>query len=136
MPLSKPPEMSVEKLTTRKQLKGYGASSYHAEVITKNVTEVAKEGRAYVYTVSDVIISIREYLQRPRVKPASRQILEGILQVLLERLSNVIEVPFGRATDPEINKLARQLIQSMSKTNSTIAELKATAATIKAKYSI
>ena len=136
MQLSKPKEMNEEKLTTRRQLQGYGASSYHAEVITKNLTLVAKQGRTYIYAVSDVIVSIRDYLQRPRVKPTSRQVLEGVLQALLERLNNVVEVPFGCATDPEINKLARQLSQSMSDTDSALAELEATAATIKSKYSI
>jgi hypothetical protein len=55
---------------------------------------------------------------------------------LLERLGNVIEVPFGRGTHPEINKLARQLTQAMSRTDSALAELKATAATINAKYNM
>lgn len=136
MQLSKFKEMNKEKLTTRRQLQGYGASSYHAAMITKNLTLAAKQGRTYIYAVSDVIVSIRDYLQRPHVKPTSRLVLEGVLQVLLERLSNVIEVPFGRATDPEINKLARQLSQSMSDTDSALAELEATVATIKSKYSI
>lgn len=136
MQLSQPKKMYKEKFTTRRQLQGYGASSYHAEVITKNLTLAAKQGQTYIYAVSDVIVSIRDYLQRPRVKPTSRQVLDGVLQVLLERLSNVIEVPFGRATNPEINKLARQLSQSISDTDKALAELEATAATIKSKYSI
>ncbi|MBD0345003.1 MAG: hypothetical protein ICV63_09330 [Coleofasciculus sp. Co-bin14] len=128
--------MNTEKVTTRKQLKGYGATRYQAEALTKNLTSVAKQGRDYAFSVSDVIASIRNYLQRPRIQPATRQILEAVLQVLLERLSNVIEVPFGHATDPEINKLARQLTLAMSNTDTALAELQATAATIKAKYNI
>ena len=128
--------MDTEKVITRLQLRGYGATRYQAEAITKNLTAAVHQGRAYAYPVSDVVASIREYLQRPRVQPATRQILEAVLQVLLERIGNVIEVPFGRGTHPEINKLARQLNQSMSRTDNALAELKATAATIKAKYNM
>jgi hypothetical protein len=136
MQLSQSKQMNTEKVTTRLQLRGYGATRYQAEAITKNLTTAAHQGRAYAYPVSDVVVSIREYLQRPRIQPATRQILEAVCRALLERLGNVIEVPFGRGTSPEINKLARQLTQSMSRTDSALAELKATAATIKAKYNM
>jgi hypothetical protein len=98
MQLSK--SMNTEKVTTRLQLRGYGATRYQAEAITKNLTAVANQGRAYAYPVSDVVASIREYLQRPRIQPATRQILEAVLQALLERLGNVIEVPFGQWHQP------------------------------------
>jgi hypothetical protein len=133
---SKSKQMNAQKVTTRLQLRGYGATRYQAEAITKNLTAVVNQGRAYAYPVSDVVASIREYLQRPRIQPATRQILEAVYRALLERLGNVIEVPFGRGTNPEINKLARELTQAMSRTDSTLAELKATAATIKAKYNM
>jgi hypothetical protein len=54
--------------------------------------------------------------------------------LLLERLGNVIEVPFDRPTNPEINQLAKKLTQAITNTDTVLAELKATAATIKAKY--
>jgi len=128
--------MNTEKVTTRLQLRGYGATRYQAEAVTRKLTVVANQGRAYAYPVSDVVASIREYLQRPRIQPVTHQILEAVLQALLERIGNVIEVPFDRGINPEINKLARQLTQAMSRTDSTLAELKATAATIKAKYNM
>ncbi len=125
--------MNTEKVTTRLQLRGYGATRYQVEAVTKNLTVAANHDRSYAYLVSDVVASIREYLQRPRIQPATRQILEAVCRALLERIGNVIEVPFDRGTNPEINKLARQLTQAMSRTDSTLAELKATVATIKAK---
>lgn len=128
--------MNTEKVTTRLQLRGYGATRYQAEAVTRNLTVVANQDRAYAYPVSDVVASIREYLQRPRIQPATRQILEAVCRDLLERIGNVIEVPFDRGINPGINKLARQLTQAMSRTDSTLAELKATAATIKAKYNM
>jgi len=128
--------MNTEKVTTRLQLQGYGATRYQTEAITKNLTSVSKQDRAYAYAVSDVIASIRDYLQRPRIKLTTSQSLKAVSQALQQRLNNVIEAPFGRATDPEINKLARQLTQAMSRTDSALAELKAKAATIKAKYNM
>lgn len=128
--------MSAEQTTTRKQLQGYGATRYQSELITKNLTSVAKHGRAYAYAVGDVMVSIKEYSQHTRIKQTTRQSLETILQMLLERLNNVIEVPFGRTTAPKINKLARQLTQAMSNTDRALTELKATTATIKAKHSM
>ena len=122
--------MNIDKTTTRKQLQGYGATGYHAKVLTSNLTPVAKKGRAYTYSINDVIVSIRDYLQRPRIKQTTSIVLESILQALLERSGNVIEVPFSRGTVPEINKLARQLTQAMSKTDNALAEMKATAATV------
>ena len=126
--------MNASKTTTRKQLQGYGASRYLATVLTKDLTPVTKQGRAYAYVLSDVIISIREYKKRPRIKPTTSQTLENILRSLLERLGNVIQVPFNHGTDPEISQLAKQLIQAMSDTDSVLVELKATTANIKAKY--
>jgi hypothetical protein len=68
--------MDTEKVTTRLQLRGYGATRYQAQAITKNLTAAVHQGRAYAYPVSDVVASIREYLQRPRVQPATRKFLK------------------------------------------------------------
>lgn len=128
--------MNSHKITTRKQIQGYGATTYQARVLTQPLLPVDTKGNAYTYEVTDVITSIREYIQRPRIKLATRQRLESVLEVLLDRLGNVIAVPFDQSGDSEISKLARNLIQSMAKTDQALAELKATAATIKAKYNV
>jgi hypothetical protein len=128
--------MKADQTTTRKQLQGYGATSYQAKALTQNLTPLGKQGRAHTYPVDEVIVSVREYLQRPRLKVVNQQKLEIVLQTLLERLGNVVEIPFGCSSNPEIGKLAKQLIQAVSKTNKSLAELKATAATIKGKYGV
>ena len=61
--------MNADKTTTRKQLQGYGASRYLAYSLTKDLTSATKQGRAYAYVLRDVIVSIREYKKRPRIKP-------------------------------------------------------------------
>jgi hypothetical protein len=127
-------KMNTSKTTTRRQLQGYGVSRYYAIALTKNLTPIARQSNAYVYTLSDVIKSLRDHLERSRIKAKTRQTLEQILQVFLERLGNVLEVPFGRANASEVSKLAMRLSQAISKTDVTLAALKATAATMKGKY--
>ncbi len=129
-------QLNNHNLTTRLQLQGYGLSPYQTRVVTKNLTPVGKHGRAYAYTLTDVIASIKYYLQNRRIKLTTKHSLEAVLAELLKRLNNVVEVPFGSATNPEINKLAKQLAKTMSDTDSALAELRATAATIKGKYNI
>jgi tRNA/tmRNA/rRNA uracil-C5-methylase (TrmA/RlmC/RlmD family) len=126
--------MNKAQFTTRKQLQGYGATRYLATRVTKNLTPINTKTRAYVYLLNDVIKAIRDYLQRSRIKPKTARTLTIILKLLLERLGNVIEVPFDRPTNPEINQLAKKLTQAITNTDTVLAELKATAATIKAKY--
>ena len=128
--------MNTDQITTRKQLQGYGATRYQTTIITRNLAPVARQGRAYVYALNNVIEAIRDYLQRSGIQLKNRQTLQAILQVLLERLGNVIEFPFSRGTNPKIDKLAKQLTQAMSNTDAVLAELKASAAAIKAKYGI
>jgi hypothetical protein len=119
--------------TTRQQLRGYGASSYQARVITKDIEPVGQEGRSNAYLVQAVITSIRDYLQNPRVRPRTQQALNQVLNSLLERLGNVVEMSFEQGADSELSRLTRQLAQAMSNTDRVLADLKATAATIKGK---
>lgn len=125
----------LPKLVTRPQLKGYGASSYHARIITKNLIPVTKQGRANAYLLNDIITAFKDYLKRPRIQPKSKENLKQVLEELLKRLGNVLEAPFTQKTKihPEINQLAKQLTQAMSDTDRNLAELKATVATIHGK---
>ncbi len=126
--------MKTANYTTRTQLKGYGASQYQARVITKNIIPIGKQGNAYTYSLNDVITSIREYLKRSRIKPKTRQFLEFILQTLLERLGNIVQLSFVCSTDPELSQLTKQLFSTLSSAEAQSAELKAMLATIKGKY--
>ena len=129
--------MISNQTTTRKQLQGYGATPYQARALTQSLSRISTEqSRSYSYFISDVITSIRQYLQRPRIQKTTHQKLEFILEALLERLGNVIEISVGRSNDTEISKLARNVMKAMAQTDQTLVELKATAATIKGKYGI
>jgi membrane-bound lytic murein transglycosylase B len=119
---------------TRKQLIGYGASRHHAKTLTQSLDPAGKDGNADAYSVRDVIASIREYLKRSQVKAGTRQTLESVLAALLEYLGNTTEAPFGQSQDSELADSTKQLAQAMARTDSSLKEMKATAAKIRAKY--
>jgi hypothetical protein len=123
-------------VTTRVQLKGYGLTRYQATKITQNLTPISKQGRTYVYSVSDAIGSIRSALTNSRLKPLTRQQLLDALDSLIARLDNLITLPFNAtsSTHPEIGDIAKQLLKAISSANTTLVDLKATAATINGKY--
>ncbi len=136
--LHNPSELFAESsiVTTRIQLQGYGLTRYQATKITQELTPTAKKGRTHLYLVGDVITSIRTTLECPRIKLLTRQQLLNILNYLLPRLGNLIQIPFNAASSshPEIGDLAKQLLRAMSDTDRTLVSLKATAATINGKY--
>ena len=45
--------MKSTNCITRNQLKGYGASSYHARIITKNLQPISKLDRANIYSLQE-----------------------------------------------------------------------------------
>jgi hypothetical protein len=119
-----------------KQLQSYGISRYHVAEITKNLSSTIKHKQIYLYELKEVITEIRNYIQKPRIHKSSREKLEMVLDILLELLGNVIEVPFLPGIDPELRTLVNQLAEAMSKTNVSLAELKADRAEIRYKYGI
>jgi hypothetical protein len=119
---------------TRNQLIGIGASRYHAKALTQSLDPVETDGNADVYSVREVITSIRDYLERPQVKAGTRQTLESVLAALLEYLGNKTEVPFGQSQDSDLADSTKQLAQAMARTDSSLEKMKATAARIEGKY--
>ncbi|MGK7955075.1 MAG: hypothetical protein AB4063_07415 [Crocosphaera sp.] len=120
-------------ITTRIQLKGYGASQYQARIITRLLTPVGISKRSYTYAVSDVISSTRKILENPRIHLKTRQNLESILTSLLDCLDNVVNVPFIKPTDPQLSQVSKELFKKMSTINRYLTELNANIATLKGK---
>lgn len=121
---------------TRNQLIGYGASRHHAKTLTQSLDPVGKDGSGDAYPIRDVVVSIREYLKRPQIKPKTRQALESVLAALLKSLGNTTEAPFGhgQSQDSDLAESTKQLAQAMSRTDSSLEKMKATAARIEGKY--
>ena len=115
--------------TTRKQLRGYGASRYLARRLTNSIEPVAKAGSAYVYSLEETVTAIRKYRQRRRVQQATKATLDRILDELLARLGNVVEFVPG-SDGSEIGRLARQTVKAMRQTDKALAEMKATVASM------
>lgn len=120
--------------TTRNQLKGYGASYYQAMIITKNLVPVDKHKNTNIYSLSEVIISIKKYLEKPKIKEKTRQSLKFILPILINQLNKIIPVPFGKEVNQEISKLTQNLFLKLHNSERKMAESKALIATIKGKY--
>ena len=122
--------------TTRKQLQIIGASPYHAVRLTQSLKPLYRKGRTYLYAMDDVIRSIQQYLNRPRLKQTTHSKLQKVLNTLTSDQDNVIFAGFGHATDAKLSQLTQQLFQGMSQTDKQLRELKLEVETIKASYSI
>lgn len=98
------------KITTSRQLCQYGASPYHARLLTQGLTPVGVQNRTYVYDLSDVITTLRAYLERPQLKAQTRATLELVLHHLLQQLDNVIVAPFGLSLEERISFYVHQIL--------------------------
>lgn len=84
--------------TTRRQLHQFGASEYLVKKVTKALTPIKKERRAYVYDLVEVIGSIRYFLDHTKLRPNTCQKLEIIIfrlnEIISANLKNVVAVNF------------------------------------------
>ena len=115
--------------TTRKQLRGYGASRYLARRLTESLAPIDKAGNAYVYALEQVIAAVRDYSAKQRIQQTTRQVLAQLLSQLLARIDNVVPlVPDSDET--EVSDVAKQLLKQMRRTDKALAEVKATVASM------
>lgn len=118
---------------TRNQLKGYGSTYYQARIITEKIKPIAKDNNSNVYPLHKVIISLKNYLNKTKIKPKTRQDLNSLLPILLELLNNVVPVVFESSTNLELTKLTKNLFVTMNNIDRKMAESKALVANIKGK---
>ena len=115
--------------TTRKQLRGYGASRYLARRLTASLAPIDKASNAYVYALEQVIAAVRDYSAKQRIQQTTRQVLAQLLSQLLARIDNVVPlVPDNN--DTEVSEVAKQLLKQMRRTDKALAEVKATVASM------
>jgi hypothetical protein len=124
------------KTITRKQLQAYGLTKYQVTTITKSLSPCGKEGRSATFALTEIIDAIRQRLNTARLKQSSRDALASVLSRLLERLGNVVQIPFTQSDNPEIQKAGAQLLQAIARTDVALADLKAEALEIEAKYKV
>lgn len=127
---------SVIEAITRKQLRGLGASRYHAIKVTERLSPIDRQGNSYLYPINEVITSIRTYRERPRLKPETHTKLETVLDTLSSVLGNVAYISSPNKLGSPTNQFSQQLLQAMSKTDTALATLKLDAAEIKSEYAL
>ena len=75
----------------------------------------------------------RKILENPRIHLKTRHQLQAILTSLLNRLDNVVNVPFIQGTDPQLSQISKELFKKMITVNSYLTELNEKVATLKGK---
>jgi hypothetical protein len=76
---------------TRNQLKDFGASEYLVRQLTRELQPAGRQERAYVYSTEQVLSAIRERLDAPKIRKATKAILA---QIEIE-ISGLIEKPIS-----------------------------------------
>lgn len=123
----------IETLT-RRQLQVYGLSKYQTATITKDLAQTGKEGRSSTFKLTEVIEAIRKRLNSSRLRQNTREVCTFTLTQLLERLGNVVEIPLLSNGNLEIRKAGAQLLHAIVRTDAALADLKADADEIQARY--
>ena len=83
------------KTITRKQLVSLGVSKYQAELVTKTLTPLRKQGSANVYDLFAVSDRCRERIENKRLKEATRTALQALRWELLALAEQIQDAPFG-----------------------------------------
>lgn len=126
--------MNSRQYVTRNQLKGYGISHYQAKVVTRNIVPICKEKNTNIYPLSNTIVSIKEYLDKPRIIEKTRKSLVAVLPKLIEQLDNIAPLILNNGTDPEFSKLSKKLFMQVTKTEQSLIKAKQKVANIQGKY--
>jgi hypothetical protein len=92
------------KTVTRKQLISLGASQYQADLMTKSLTLVCKQGRSNVYNLFAVSDRIRILLDNPRLKSATRDAIQAVRWELLALAEQIQDAPFGMSVLAQIEQ--------------------------------
>ncbi|PZD75433.1 hypothetical protein C1752_00209 [Acaryochloris thomasi RCC1774] len=109
---------------TRRHLMGLGATRYQSEVVTQSCPVKDKAGSANLYTISDVIQAITVYLERSRIRQATKNNLRRVLSELQPLASTVVETPFG-APETGSTAMVKQLLKSFDNPKTRKHKLKA-----------
>ena len=118
---------------TRNQLKGYGATSYQAIIITKNLQPISKSNQANIYSLQEVIAHLKEYLEKPKIKQKTRQSLTSLLPTLINQLNNVVPAIFENSVNRELGKSTKNLFLKMISLDQKIINSQAQIANIRGK---
>ncbi|MEP1079575.1 hypothetical protein NDI52_29640 [Leptolyngbya sp. PL-A3] len=83
------------KTITRKQLIEFGASKYQAELVTKSLAPLRKQGSANVYDLFMVSDRCKELLENKRLKESTRNAIKSLRWSILALAEQIQDAPFG-----------------------------------------
>lgn len=97
---------------TRHHLMGLGATRYQSRVVTQYCSIKGKVSSANLYTVSDVLQSIKNYLEKSRIRQATKNNLRTVFFELQVLASTVVETPFG-VPETGSTAMVKKLLKSL-----------------------
>ena len=118
---------------TRRQLRGYGLSSYLVRQLTQPLKPICKRGQADCFSIRDLMQALRDYSQKPRIYLETRKKIQLVLNELSQLLGNLQTAHFSWADDEESRDLVLGLMRSQQETDQQLAKMKAIVAEIKGR---
>lgn len=92
------------KTVTKRQLIDLGATKYQADLMTKSLAPLCKQGRSNIYDLFAVSDRIRVLLDSPRLKSATRDAIQGVRWELLALAEQIQDAPFGMSVLSQIEQ--------------------------------
>lgn len=83
------------KTIIRKQLIELGASKYQAELVTKTIIPIRRQGNANVYDLFAVSDRCKELTENKRLKEATRNTIQSLRWAVLSLGDQIQDAPFG-----------------------------------------
>src|SRR6476646_301572 len=102
-----PDILTVVVTITRKQIQALGATHYIAQAITKALTPVGRQGRSFLYAISDVLNSVDSYGKRS-IRQPTRKLLQSLHIELIKLDLNI-------AVDDPLEQLAAAILEDHAK---------------------
>ncbi len=96
------------------QLFDLGLSDYQVRYLTQNLTPVSVEQGNSLYSLREIIVAVRHYLNSNRLPPLHREAVNEALKSLLQQLDNVVVAPFGLTRDQQIGFHIQKLLRTQT----------------------
>ncbi|MBD2068911.1 hypothetical protein H6F93_15510 [Leptolyngbya sp. FACHB-671] len=119
------------KTITRKQLVDLGASKYQAELVTKSLTPLRKQGRANVYDLFAASDRCKELIENKRLKEATRNAIQSLRWAILSLAEQIQDAPFGMSGLEQLeyaDKLHHRAEDLFTQTKAKAQQMKKTSA--------
>ncbi|MBM0744283.1 hypothetical protein JOY44_22165 [Phormidium sp. CLA17] len=124
------------KTVTRKQLVELGASKYQANLVTKPLIPLRKQGSANVYDLFAVSDRCKDLLENKRLKEATCTAIQSLRWAILSLAEQIQDAPFGMSGIEQLEYAAtlhQRAEDLFTQTKAKSQQVKKTASTASAK---